>query len=111
MSQFSNSQTENVNKKDCKACFDFKDWLKERKNDSTHDKEEQKRETKTSNQRQNCPLYRDELGRSTWGLLHTMAAYYPEKPNKNQEKQMENFINGFAAFFPCEECSSDFQEE
>jgi hypothetical protein len=40
-----------------------------------------------------------------------MAAYYPEKPNEKEEKQMENFIEGLATFFPCEECSSDFQEE
>ena len=103
MSRFSTNEDSLPNKKDCKACFDFKDWLKDRK----HNEKQQH----VVNKRKNCPLYRDELGRSTWGLLHTMAAYYPEKPNENQEKLMQNFIDGLAEFFPCEDCASDFQEE
>ncbi len=106
MSRFSTKNENIEKKKDCKACFDFKDWLKDRNKEGKRGEEEKK-----INKRQNCPLYRDELGRSTWGLLHTMAAYYPEKPNEKEENQMENFIEGLATFFPCEECSSDFQEE
>lgn len=65
----------------------------------------------TTNKTRNCPLYRDELGRNTWSFLHTMAAYYPEKASQDDEIKMKNFINGFAKFFPCEECSTDFQQE
>jgi FAD-linked sulfhydryl oxidase len=115
MSRFSHTQndsdTNQETKKDCKACFDFKDWLKGRKHETEKKKDDIKYTLKVENKRLNCPLYRDELGRSTWGLLHTMAAYYPEKPTDKQETQMENFIDGLATFFPCEECASDFQDE
>ena len=28
--------------------------------------------------RTDCPWDKDQLGRSTWGLLHTIAAHFPE---------------------------------
>ncbi|KAK6030227.1 hypothetical protein OSTOST_03649, partial [Ostertagia ostertagi] len=34
-----------------------------------------------------CPPDKDELGRSTWNLLHTMSVYYPEKPTEIKNRR------------------------
>eukprot|EP00388_Colpodella_angusta_P026077 GDKK01004435.1.p1 GENE.GDKK01004435.1~~GDKK01004435.1.p1 ORF type:complete len:173 (+),score=35.16 GDKK01004435.1:1-519(+) len=57
-----------------------------------------------------CPLDRNELGRSSWDLLHTMAANYPEEPTEKQKQQMVAFIEALAVFYPCIHCAVDFQE-
>ena len=35
-----------------------------------------------------CPLSRKEVGRAAWAYLHTMAAYYPDKPSVTQQDDM-----------------------
>jgi FAD-linked sulfhydryl oxidase len=57
-----------------------------------------------------CPLDLTELGRGTWGLLHTMAAYYPDTPTIEQQKNMTQFFKSFSRAFPCEDCGQDLQE-
>ena len=57
-----------------------------------------------------CPVNREELGRHSWSFLHTMAAYYPEKPTVDQQKDMKTFMSLFSKFYPCEDCAKDFQE-
>ena len=56
-------------------------------------------------QRKHCPLDVEELGRSTWGFLHTMAAYYPEQPTEIQERDMNKFLHLFSKFYPCDSCA------
>ena len=58
-----------------------------------------------------CPLNKAQLGRNTWSFLHTMAAYYPDKPNDTDKKEMTNFINSFGRFYPCKTCASDFRDD
>ncbi|EGW34362.1 uncharacterized protein SPAPADRAFT_59785 [Spathaspora passalidarum NRRL Y-27907] len=50
------------------------------------------------------------LGRSSWTLLHSIAATYPEEPTNKQQKDMKQFINLFAGFYPCWFCADDFQK-
>jgi FAD-linked sulfhydryl oxidase len=51
-----------------------------------------------------------QLGNSTWVLLHTMAAYYPETPSLEKKKDTEFFLKSFSKVYPCNYCASDFQE-
>ncbi|KAL5007530.1 hypothetical protein ScPMuIL_016336 [Solemya velum] len=87
--------------KPCRTCTDFKTWMRMHGN-PVDDKAEKKPKE--------CPLDRIELGQNTWSFLHTMAAYYPDKPTETQKTDMKSFIHLFAKFFPCEDCASDLRE-
>jgi FAD-linked sulfhydryl oxidase ALR len=63
------------------------------------------------NVKKSCPLDKDELGSNSWSLLHTMAAYYPEKASKSEEKDMIQFISLFSKFYPCPECALEMQKD
>ncbi len=57
-----------------------------------------------------CPPDKEELGRSGWTLLHSMAAYYPDNPTQGEQNRMRNFLESFALFYPCSECGHGFYE-
>lgn len=61
--------------------------------------------------REDCPWDKNQLGRSTWGLLHTIAAHYPEEPTVNQQKDVKGFFSNLSRLYPCEYCARDFQKE
>lgn len=61
--------------------------------------------------RDDCPLDKDGLGRSTWGLLHTIAAHYPEQPTDQQKNDVKKFFGSLSRLYPCEYCARDFQKE
>lgn len=63
------------------------------------------------NRRPDCPYDKDDLGRSTWGLLHTIAAHYPEQPTTNEIREMSSFFTILSKFYPCEICAKDFRSE
>lgn len=52
----------------------------------------------------------DELGRSTWKFLHTLAATYPASPSEEERTRMKRFMEDFAHVYPCAPCASSFRE-
>ena len=38
------------------------------------------------------PVSKEDLGRATWTFLHTLAAQYPERPNKGQQKDVRALV-------------------
>lgn len=120
--------------KPCRTCVDMKTWKRlgkaaaaknpEKATSTTKDSEskdtsnikgetiaasanENKVSTPTDDadwRRKNCPPDVEALGSSTWTLLHTMAAYYPERPAPSQMDSMKMFFEGFAQHYPCWFC-------
>lgn len=58
-----------------------------------------------------CPVDKDELGTSTWNLLHTMAAVYPEKPTELQKNDIKTFYRIMSRSYPCDICAKDLAHE
>ncbi|KAM1453632.1 hypothetical protein ACFXTH_003191 [Malus domestica] len=56
------------------------------------------------------PLTKEELGRSTWTFLHTLAAQYPDKPTRQQKKDVKELMSILSRMYPCKECADHFQE-
>jgi hypothetical protein len=52
-----------------------------------------------------------ELGNAGWTLLHTVAAYYPQKASEDRQKQTLNFLQSLSNVYPCNYCAKDFQED
>ena len=51
-------------------------------------------------------LTKQEIGRNTWSILHSIAASYPNEPTKEDKQQITNFLYGLANLFPCKICGS-----
>jgi mitochondrial FAD-linked sulfhydryl oxidase len=55
------------------------------------------------------PLDLNELGNATWGLLHTMAAYYPQHPSLQKQETTKSFLTNLGEVFPCRVCGEDWK--
>eukprot|EP01125_Pyxidicula_operculata_P019416 TRINITY_DN7046_c0_g1_i2.p1 TRINITY_DN7046_c0_g1~~TRINITY_DN7046_c0_g1_i2.p1 ORF type:complete len:188 (+),score=36.25 TRINITY_DN7046_c0_g1_i2:2-565(+) len=51
-----------------------------------------------------------QLGNAGWTLLHTMAAYYPDRPSDQEKSNMRFFLDSFTKTFPCKYCANDFAD-
>ncbi|KAF3352185.1 hypothetical protein VdG1_00666 [Verticillium dahliae VDG1] len=56
-----------------------------------------------------CPPDVERLGNSTWTLLHSIAATYPENPSPAQKDDLRGFMRTFSRLYPCWVCAEDFQ--
>lgn len=57
-----------------------------------------------------CLTFRIHLGNHTWHFLHTMVAYYPDKPSQQQRTDIEQFFKLLGRLYPCQECARDFAQ-
>lgn len=108
----------------CKVCTEFKGWARtkakqwnqekpvEKTNDLTSSEAHLPDQTsvpRSENLTDECPLDITELGRATWGFLHTMASYYPDSPNQQDQQDMRTFLRTFSKFYPCSFCGEHLQ--
>mmetsp|Transcript_24488 Transcript_24488/g.79942 ORF Transcript_24488/g.79942 Transcript_24488/m.79942 type:complete len:161 (-) Transcript_24488:61-543(-) len=57
-----------------------------------------------------CPADREELGRASWTLLHTLAAYYPDSPTRSQQLHARMLFHALGELYPCRHCAEDLRE-
>lgn len=107
-------------KKPCRACTDFKHWVNtgagglgqgsDRKQDLPHQKDIEDRSV--SDQREGvCPPDRQQLGASSWALLHSVAAYYPDRPSPQTRADAALFLSTFSRLYPCQDCAEDLRAD
>lgn len=53
---------------------------------------------------------KEELGRSTWTFLHTLAAQFPQKPSKQQQRDAKELMAIISRLYPCKTCAEHFKE-
>lgn len=51
-----------------------------------------------------------QLGRSSWHLLHTVLARYPDKPTDQEKATLKLYIHFFGQVYPCGDCARHFQK-
>ncbi|KAL4879624.1 ERV/ALR sulfhydryl oxidase domain-containing protein [Aspergillus karnatakaensis] len=56
-----------------------------------------------------CPPDVEALGHSTWTLLHSMTATYPESASPSEQTEMRSFLTLFSKLYPCWVCADDFR--
>lgn len=56
-------------------------------------------------------MSREELGRATWALLHTLAAQWPQQPTRQQQKDVESLVGGACMHTLTHACADMIQVE
>lgn len=56
-------------------------------------------------------MWREKIGRSTWHLLHSVAAKYPDDPSEEKQQAAVNLIQSLQALYPCEKCRLHFNQK
>ncbi|KMZ57854.1 FAD-linked sulfhydryl oxidase ERV1 [Zostera marina] len=55
------------------------------------------------------PLTKELVGRATWTFLHAVAAQFPDKPTKQQRRDVKELMAIVSRLYPCKECSDHFK--
>lgn len=58
-----------------------------------------------------CPPDVNELGRSSWDLLHSIAAVYPDNPSESERTALLGLLKALPLLYPCKSCAEALQEE
>ncbi|KAL8713906.1 MAG: hypothetical protein Q9220_002052 [cf. Caloplaca sp. 1 TL-2023] len=103
--------------KPCRSCTSSADWAAMMKKTIKDDRSASKTQTSVPpalsaaslDLPADCPPDVEELGRSTWTLLHTMSASYPPRATPTQQSEMRQFLGLFGKLYPCWVCAEDFQ--
>lgn len=99
--------------KPCRSCTSgaaFKAWTSMAKKDpSAASKPLLAPTTTTTTSSPECPPDVEQLGRSSWTLLHSITATYPTNPTPQLQSETKSFLHTFAKLYPCWHCASDFQ--
>ncbi|CAD49060.1 FAD-linked sulfhydryl oxidase ERV1 [Plasmodium falciparum NF54] len=53
------------------------------------------------------PPDRDEIGRASWLILHTISANYPDNPSEYDKIKHTKFFYAFSNLYPCHICKLD----
>lgn len=99
----------------CRSCTNFASWKALTKGPTARPKTTASSTvpaTTTSSLDQpppDCPPDVEQLGRSSWTLLHSLAAAYPEKPTFEQQTETRQFVSLFGKMYPCWVCADDFR--
>jgi len=48
------------------------------------------------------------LGHAAWKVLHTTFARFPDKPTKDEQEALRQYIHLFQRLYPCGECAEHF---
>ncbi|XP_062213535.1 FAD-linked sulfhydryl oxidase ERV1-like [Phragmites australis] len=57
-----------------------------------------------------APLTKEEVGRATWMLLHTIAAQFLDEPTMQQKRHAKELMHIISRLYPCKECADHFKE-
>ncbi|CAN6296071.1 unnamed protein product [Urochloa humidicola] len=57
-----------------------------------------------------APLTKEEVGRATWMLIHTIAAQFPDEPTRQQKRDAKELMHIISRLYPCKECAEHFKE-
>ncbi|KAL7932405.1 ERV/ALR sulfhydryl oxidase domain-containing protein [Trichoderma chlorosporum] len=99
--------------KPCRSCTSFASWAAQAKETTRKDAASGSRAVSTtavaSGPPADCPPDVEQLGRSSWTLLHSIAASYPETPSRTQQSDLLSFVGLFSKLYPCWVCAEDFQ--
>ena len=81
-------------------------------NGKSKEKEQEMIKLFQNQQYKDCPLDKEEVGRISWALLHTIAASLPTDSELTDQDRLQliNFMQSFAYLYPCHVCAPDFQQ-